>query len=458
MPRRDEEKRIAFLRTLATEDLANRRITEHSSEVEKRMVHDARDAMKEKNDKRYMTRHKKKAAVDVVKTQVNGVGRRAQAEFFGREGGITGGMVGSWLLGGTLIGGTIAGIASRGKFGAMAKVGGGIGNITRKRINYLNKTHLSNKDTDRFLTILKRADSGKRLDEADKRWLQVKTRYYRQHEKSKLPFAKKAKTESAHGNPAPKARAGQAGQPVKTNMPPTQPDKKVGNPKRTNPNSAAMAQPEKDALAKLKNGQRLTKEEYAVLRQLKKDGQLTKTQDSLLAARSRTIKAKRELKKPDAKPESGKPESGKPEPNKPADQAPQVVKEPPAIAPAKVETALSTGYSDDALKSMLSKNGKLPDVFPAYPNAVRQLREGSKRPDLMLNNYSDYAKQIDDFAVEIAKVAKRSPQADWDNVCLLLSHKIAQTNRTIENLGRSLYDKSKALLHEAGEIKKKVIP
>jgi hypothetical protein len=88
MPRRDEEKRIAFLRTLAVEDLANRRITEHSSEVEKRMIHDARDAMKEKNDKRYMARHKKKAVVDVVKTQVNGVGRRTQAEVFGSSAGL----------------------------------------------------------------------------------------------------------------------------------------------------------------------------------------------------------------------------------------------------------------------------------------------------------------------------------------------------------------------------------
>jgi hypothetical protein len=120
--------------------------------------------------------------------------------------------------------------------------------------------------------------------------------------------------------------------------------------------------------------------------------------------------------------------------------------------------AVSTGYSDDVLKSILSKNGKLPDGFPAYPNAVRQLREASKRPDLTLNNDIDYTTQVDDFARCIADVAKRSPAVDQENVCLWLSHKIAQVNRPIENFGRSLFDKSKAMLHEVGEIKKKVTP
>jgi len=439
MPRRDEEKRIAFLRTLATEDLANRRITEHSSEVEKRMVHDARDLMKEKNDERYMTRHKKKAVVDAVKTQVNNVGRRVQSEFFGREGGITGGMVGSWLVGGTLVGGTIVGsMASKGKLGRALLGGKAIGRHTRGRINFLNRSHLSGKDTDALINIVKRAKKGS-LSPDDRIWLQKKAVFYKNREGSALPFAKKgnSKTDSMRGNPPKKAPLGQ-GEPVKSNMPPTQSNQNVGNPKRTNPNTAAMGQTQKDALSKLEAGQRLKKEDYVVLRQLKTEGKLSQTQQSLLSARQRLAKSRRIVRT----------------------EQPQSAAAPPATTPAieASKPAMTTKYSDADLKTILSKGGKLPEGFPAYPNTVRQLRESSKRPDLSFNNDVDYAKQIEDFAREIAEVAKRSPQADQENVCLWLSHKVAQVNRPIENLGRSLYDKSKTMLQGSGEIKKKVNP
>ena len=132
------------------------------------------------------------------------------------------------------------------------------------------------------------------------------------------------------------------------------------------------------------------------------------------------------------------------------------MKAPSAVAVPKVE--VTTKYSEDALKSMLSKGGKLPDGFPAYSGEVRQLRELSKKPDLLLKKDGDYVEQVNDFARVIAEVAKRSPLADQDNVCLSLSHKIAQTNRPIENFGRSLYERAIAILQSGGEIKKKVIP
>ena len=60
----------------------------------------------------------------------------------------------------------------------------------------------------------------------------------------------------------------------------------------------------------------------------------------------------------------------------------------------------------------------------------------------------DYRKVLIDepFAV----IAKKTPVQDQENMCLLLSHKVAQANRSIENIGRLLYDKAKALLSEGG--------
>jgi hypothetical protein len=424
MPHRDEEKRIAFLRTLAVEDLANRRITEHSSELEKRMVHDARDAMKEKNDERYMTRHKKKAAVDIVKTQFNNVGRRAQAEVFGREGGLTGGMIGSWLLGGTLVGGTIAGILSKGKLGS----GQAIGKLTRKRIGYLNKSSLSAKDTDALIGILKKAKKGK-LSPEDRVWLSKKTAFYKNREKNSLPFMKEHKNRSKNPNPSGE-------KPVATKTPVTQPPQNAGNPARKNPNMAAENSLHKEALSKLEKGERLSKGEYLVLHQLKKEGKLTKTQRTLLAARKRSAKSKPTLQTaPDSPPTVTTPAS-------------------PAVAVPKPDTAAK--YSETVLQSMLTKGGQMPSDFPKYPGAVRQLQEISATPGFSLKKNADFSDQVNTFAREIAEVARRSPPADQENICLWLSHKITQANRPIENFGRSLYEKSFALLHEGGGgVKKK---
>ena len=215
MPRRDEEKRIEFLRSLSVEDLANRRITEFSSEPEKQMIHQARDAMKEKNDQRYMVRHKKKAAVDMMKTQVNQVGRRAQNEVFGREGGLTGGMVGSWLVGGTLVGGTIAGIASRGKFGggAAGKFRGG----TRLKIadlrHFYKQGLITDKHADKVAKLIRKHKSGqaKDFDYDQLDWL-----HNRYQERSKGLFVRSSKG----GNPNVAANGSvpnntSAGQPAK---------------------------------------------------------------------------------------------------------------------------------------------------------------------------------------------------------------------------------------------------
>ncbi|MDR0327128.1 MAG: hypothetical protein LBI05_02405 [Planctomycetaceae bacterium] len=168
MPRRDEEKRISFLRTLSVEDLANRRITEFSSEPEKLMIHQARDAMKEKNDERWMRRYKKKAAVDTVKTQMGGVGRRAQNEVFGREGGLTGGMIGSWIVGGTLAGGSIIGIASRGKFGQIGRAAGKFRAGTRIKIEDLRKFYkqgiVTDKHGDKVSKLIRKHQNGQAKD------------------------------------------------------------------------------------------------------------------------------------------------------------------------------------------------------------------------------------------------------------------------------------------------------
>ena len=168
MPRRDEEKRIVFLRSLSVEDLANRRITEFSSETEKKMIHQARDVMKERNDERYLRRHQKKASVDVVKTQANQVLRRGQNEMFGREGGLTGGMVGSWLVGGTLAGGTIVGIASRGKFGGIGKAAGKFKGGTRVKIddlrNFYKQGVITDKHSDKVAKLIRKHKAGQAKD------------------------------------------------------------------------------------------------------------------------------------------------------------------------------------------------------------------------------------------------------------------------------------------------------
>jgi hypothetical protein len=217
MPRRDEEKRIAFLRTLSVEDLANRRITEFSSETEKQMIHQARDAMKEKNDVRWMQRYKKKAAVDAVKTQVGGVGRRVQNEVFGREGGVTGGMIGSWILGGSLAGGTIVGIASRGRLGSVGRAAGKFRGGTRVKIedlrNFYKQGVVTDKHSDKVAKLIRKHKGGqsKDFDYDQLDWLHK--RYTSRNLFSGNPKG---------GNPKP---AVNAGQPTPHTTPPAQPAK-----------------------------------------------------------------------------------------------------------------------------------------------------------------------------------------------------------------------------------------
>jgi hypothetical protein len=107
---------------------------------------------------------------------------------------------------------------------------------------------------------------------------------------------------------------------------------------------------------------------------------------------------------------------------------------------------------------MLSKGGRLPSDIPANPDAVRLLRETSKTPDLSLKRDGDYAEQLENFARSIADVARRSPPAERENISLLLSHKVAQANRPIENFGRTLYERALAMLRGGAEVKKKVTP
>jgi hypothetical protein len=367
-------------------------------------------------------------------------------------------MVGSWLLGGTLAAGTIAGIMSKGKFGKMRQGSGAIGRMARQRITFLDKASMSNKDTDAFIGVMKRAKKGS-LSPDDRIWLRKKSVFYKNKEKNSLPFMKdhKNKNHGLRGNPNPKAKVEK---PVATNTPVTQPARNVGNPKRGNPkrgnpNVPAMNESQKDVLSKLVRGRRLTKEEHNILRQLKKDGKLSKTQQSLLTARSRAAKANRKLKASQTKPVI--PEPVVPEPAKPVAQQPAIAPAPPPpVVVPKIEVAGK--YSDDALKSMLSKGGTLPKDFPANPDAVQQLRKTCKTPALSLTKDGDYVEQVNEFARAISEVAKRSPLQEQESVCLLLSHKVVQANRPIENFGRTLYGKAIAILNEGAEVKKKVMP
>jgi len=216
MPRRDEDKRIAFLRSLSVEDLANRRITEFSSETEKKMIHQARDVMKERNDERYLRRHQKKASVDVVKTQANQVLRRGQNEMFGREGGLTGGMVGSWLVGGTLAGGTIVGIASRGKFGGIGKAAGKFKGGTRTKIddlrNFYKQGIITDKHSDKVAKLIRKHKNGqaKDFDYDQLDWLHKR---YQGRNNLFAGTPKGGNPNPAPGNPVPPKAL--PGQPVK---------------------------------------------------------------------------------------------------------------------------------------------------------------------------------------------------------------------------------------------------
>jgi len=154
MPVRDEAKRMQFLRSLSVEDLANRRITEYSSEAERRMIHEARELMAKKNDERYLQRQKEKAKIDIQKATANDVRRRSGNEIFGREGGLTGGAVGQVLLPALGVAGLgISGVAAarRGNFRVIgqainpSQIQQATGAVQRVAKNWLNsdrKAHL----------------------------------------------------------------------------------------------------------------------------------------------------------------------------------------------------------------------------------------------------------------------------------------------------------------------------
>jgi hypothetical protein len=368
-------------------------------------------------------------------------------------------MVGSWLIGGTLAAGTVAGMMSRGRLGKMGRGGNAVGRMTRQRIKFLNKTPLTDKDTDRLITILKRAKTGK-LSQDDRTWLRKKVVSYKNKARNSLPFMKDHKSKSRNPNPSPKGE-----QPVATNTPETQPTQNIGDPKRGNPNITAMSEPHKEVLSKLKQGGRLTKEDYLLLRQLKNEGKLTKTQQTLLTARRRLNTSKRIEQRKTAgggrqtaanRPEREGRSTVRPEGEGKNTAASGVPNPPSPVAAPKVEAVGK--HSENALKSILSKGGTLPDNIPAYPDAVRQLRIKCKTPDLMLKKERDYTEQLEEFACAIAEVAKDAPLPDQENVCLLLSHKITQANRPIKNFGESLYGKAIAILNAGRTIKKKVIP
>jgi hypothetical protein len=173
MPVRDEEKRMEFLRSLSIEDLANRRITEYSSEVERHMIHEARESMKAKNDARFMQRHQKKANIDIQKALVNDIRRRGVNEIVGKEGGLSGGMVGTYVL--PAIG--LSGIGLAGL--AAMRRGRGTGKILKKALSESQDVILRNisrkvqsggtlkaKERD-FVDILKRKVKNKKTKLSD---------------------------------------------------------------------------------------------------------------------------------------------------------------------------------------------------------------------------------------------------------------------------------------------------
>jgi hypothetical protein len=218
---------------------------------------------------------------------------------------------------------------------------------------------------------------------------------------------------------------------------------------------SAMSEPQKEVLSKLKNGKRLTKEDYVLLRQLKKEGKLSQTQQSLLSARQRLNKSKRIKKTADSRRQVRAGQATA------ADASDPPNPQPPVVAPPKVDVAGKyevSRYSDDVLKPMLTKSGTMPKDFQAFPDALQQLRKTYKTPALTLTKDGNLTDQMEEFARAISEVAKKSPLSDQENVCLFLSHKVVQANRPIENFGSSIYNRAVAMLQSGGEIKKKVSP
>ena len=391
MPRRDEEKRIEFLRSLSVEDLANRRITEFSSETEKQMIHQARDVIKEKNDIRYMKHHKAKAKVDIAKTQFNAVGRRAQNEVFGREGGLTGGMIGSWLVGGTLAAGSVGGgalirnraIAAQ----AAAKLAGTAGQvavpaaqqiakklprglsaatkIAKRDWNFLNKnkSFLSRNDQKRLLFIRERYRERGRISGNDRAHLASMRMQFEKQAKRKLPV---------------------------TQVPATLPASPVNNAARV------LTGDEKNAIAKLKQGQRLSPNEHTALQALAKDKKLTQVEQNLLESRKRLAKSQRELK---------------------------VLKTKSATAPpAKPVSQPKTISSESELTE------KIQNKLDAAVQKITKLK-------MEKGNDDAFAK----LAADISRTAEKYPnKLQQDYVIEALTHKAARFNKDIPNFRERL--------------------
>jgi|GEM_PF-3450726 len=385
MPRRDEEKRIAFLRTLSVEDLANRRITEFSSETEKQMIHAARDTMKEKNDERWIRRYKKKAAVDSVKTQVGGIGRRAQTEVFGKEGGLSGGMVGSWITGQGLLAGTVVGgsaLAAR-----MAAKRYGI-HLTpeqlrkaQKSLDFLgkgkNKSLLTKAENKQRKAIRNRAESGK-LTPTDIDDLKDLKKAVERKSKNNL-LSKPPETSSAsQASATPSASSASNSARVLT-----------GN--------------EKSAIEKLKQGQRLSPNERTALQALAKDKKLTQAEQNLLENRKRLAQSQRELKALKAKPAAT--DLAKP------------------VSPAK---STST--------KVASSGSELTEVVQNKLDADIQ-----KITALKLDKGND--KAFDKLAINISKIAEKYPDKVQQNYVIeSLVLKAARFNKNIPDVYKKLTD------------------
>jgi hypothetical protein len=90
----------------------------------------------------------------------------------------------------------------------MGSGGSAVGRMTRQRIKFLDKTHLTQKDTDAFVGVLKRAKRGK-LSSEDRIWLKKKAVFYKEKAKNSLPFMQDHKQKSGNPNPSPKAETDQ---------------------------------------------------------------------------------------------------------------------------------------------------------------------------------------------------------------------------------------------------------
>jgi len=207
MPVRDEEKRMEFLRSLSVQDLANRRITEYSSEVEKNMIHEAREQMKEQNDARYLKRHVARSKIDLQKATANDLRRRTLNEVVGKEGGLTGGLVGQYML-------PVLGVGGIGIAGAVATRGRGLG-----RINPF-KRELTAKQSVELKELAKRVKSGGTPSRKERQFLDVLLERTKRGEITLSPVQKKQvahmrKTLSKRGlKPGSKPKAAPAGAPT----------------------------------------------------------------------------------------------------------------------------------------------------------------------------------------------------------------------------------------------------